>query len=189
MLIALSLLATACGGGDSVADTTTNHGSTTNHGTTTAGDDDGDESTFTVTTTLDLGQPFAEDPHFDGTLGHVDVHVRADRTGEPSQIPITFQLINAGETDLEEVVFTIGFTVIASPNPDAPPVPGPDDPPLELAAQTTQGTCTSEDTTSSATSVVCTLGTLAVSAEATVTVTSPQWFNLDTDMKLTARAE
>jgi len=151
------------------------------------GHNGGDKSAFTVHTTLDLGQPFAEDPYYDDELGDVAVHVRADRTGEPAQIPIPFQLINTGQADLEDLVFTIGFTVIPSPNPDAPPVPTPDDPPLELSPQTTAGTCTAEDTTSSATSMVCELGTLAAGTDATVTVTSPQWFNLSVQMELTAR--
>jgi hypothetical protein len=77
--------------------------------------------------------------------------------------------------------------VLPGTDPEDPPVPAQDDPPLELAPQTTTGTCTAEDTTSSATTIACELGTLASGAGATITLTSPEWFKLSISMELRAR--
>jgi hypothetical protein len=125
---------------------------------------------------------------FDGVLGSVTINVRADRGGgSNAQVPITFRLANSGEADLEDVAITIHFTVLPGIDPEDPPVPAPNDPALELAPTTTAGNCAAENTTSSATAIACTLGTLASGADATITVTSPQWFRLSTRMELTAR--
>ena len=101
-----------------------------------------------------------------------------------AQVPITFRLANS--ESLEDVSITIRFTVLPGTDPEDPPVPAPDDPALELAPQTTAGTCAAQDTTSSGTTIACALGTLASGAEATITATSPRWFMLSIRMKLTA---
>jgi hypothetical protein len=141
-----------------------------------------------VDTELDLGQAFGEEPMFDGELGSVTVNVRTDRGGgSNAQVPITFRLANSRHASLEDVAITIRFTVLPGTDPEDPPVPAPDDPALELAPQTTMGTCAAEGTTSSATAIACTLGTLPSGAEATITVTSPQWFKFAIRMELRAR--
>jgi hypothetical protein len=183
LLTAFVLLAAGC---DVGGDDSDERGRDQQGGDGGNGGGDG-ESEFGLDSQLDLGQAFAEDPMFDGALGPVTVNARADRSGEPSQIPITFRLNNAGESNLRRVAIAIRFSVVPGTDPEDPPVPAPDDPPLELAPQTTRGSCTSEDTTSSATTIVCTLGRLASGTEETITVTSPQWFILDTEMTLTAR--
>jgi hypothetical protein len=183
LLTALALLAAGC---DLDGDDSDEPGRDQEEGDDGNGEGDG-ESEFGLDSQLDLGQAFAEDPMFDGALGPVTVSARADRSGEPAQIPITFRLTNDGESNLRRVAITIRFSVLPGTDPEDPPVPAPDDPALELAPQTTRGSCLSEDTTSSATTIVCTLGRLASGAEETITVTSPQWFILDTEMTLTAR--
>ena len=195
VLTVLVLLAAGCGGGENGTSGGGGGGDTgggdtgggdTGGGDTGGGGDD-DELGFTLNTTLDLGQAFGEEPMFDGELGLVTVNVRTDRAGGANaQIPITFRLVNSGQENLEEVATTIHFTVLAGTDPEDPPVPGPDDPALELSPQTTAGTCAAEDTTSSSATIACTLGTLASGAEATITVTSPRWFKLSIEMELTA---
>jgi hypothetical protein len=192
VLTVLVLLAAGCGGGDGDnagggGDSTTENGGDGDGGN--GGEDDEDsESEFTLDTELNLGQAFAEDPMFEKTLGVVTVNALADRGGgSNAQVPITFRLTNSGQEDLEDVAVTIRFTVQPSDEPEDPPVPAPDDPPLELAPQTTVGTCVAEDTTSSSTAIACKLGTLAGGAEATITATSPQWFRFSIGMKLTTR--
>lgn len=155
------------------------------------GDDGGEngESEFALDTELDLGQPFAEEPMFDGALGSVTVAVRTDRGGGANtQVPITFRLTNAGPASLEDVSIAIRFTILPGTDPEDPPVPAPGDPPLELAPQTTAGTCAAVDTTSSRTTIACTLEQLASDEEATITVTSPRWFRFSIGMQLTARS-
>jgi hypothetical protein len=188
VLTALVLLAAGCGGGEGGSSGGGANGGGT-HSTSGGGGGDGDgESEFAVDTELDLGQAFAEEPMFDGALGFVTVNVRTDRGGgSNAQVPITFRLTNSGQANLEDVAITIRFTVLPGKDTEDPPVPAPDDPALELAPQTTAGTCVAEDTTSSGTAIACTLGTLASGAEATITVTSPQWFRLSIRMELTAR--
>jgi hypothetical protein len=82
---------------------------------------------------------------------------------------------------------TIRFQVLPGADPEDPPVPGPGDPPLDLAPQTTAGSCAAEDTSSSATRIACELGTLEGGADATIATTSPTWFRLAIGMELTAR--
>ena len=152
------------------------------------GGDEDDESEFTVDTQLDLGQAFAEEPTFDGALGPVTIEVRTDRGGGANaQVPITFRLRNSGQASLDDVTFTIRFTVLAGTDPEDPPVPGPGDPVLELAPQTTMGTCETEDATPSQATISCAIGTLGSGVLTTITVTSPQWFKLSIAMDLTAR--
>jgi hypothetical protein len=150
-------------------------------------DGGGGDDEFAVDTEIDLGQPFAEEPMFDGELGGVAVSVRTDRGGgQNAQVPITFRLTNQQE-DLEDVAFTVRFAILPGDAPEDPPVPGPDDPPLELAPQTTTGTCAVEGASSSTTTIACALGTLVGDGEATITVTSPRWFKFSIGMELVAR--
>jgi hypothetical protein len=193
VLIAFVLLAAACGGSDAGSPGGGGGGGTSGGATSTGDGDHGDGGdgggeSFSVDTELNLGQAFAEEPMFDGALGSVTVNVRTDRGGgSNAAVPITFRLANSGQTGLDDVAFAIHFTVLPPLEPEDPPVPAPDDPPLELAPQTTAGTCAAEDTTSSSTVITCTLGTLTPGTEATITVTSPKWFRLSIEMKLTAR--
>jgi hypothetical protein len=199
VLTALVLLAGGCAGGEGGGGGDGNGGGGGNGsggggsggggggGNGGGGDGDG-ESEFAVDTELDLGQAFAEDPMFDGALGFVTVNVRTDRGGGlNAQVPITFRLANSGQANLEDVAITIRFTVLPAEDPEDPPVPAPDDPALELAPQTTAGTCAAEDTTSTGTAIACSIGTLASGAEATITMTSPQWFRFSIRMELRTR--
>jgi hypothetical protein len=199
VLMALVLLAAGCGGGEGGSSGGGGGGSAEQDGGGGKngdggngggdGDEDGDQnSEFAVDTELDLGQAFAEEPMFDGALGPVTVTVRTDRGGgSNAQVPIAFRLANTGQASLDDVSITIRFTVLPGKEPEDPAVPGPDDPALELAPQTTAGTCAAENTTSSGTTIACTIGTFASGEEATITVTSPRWFRLSIKMELTAR--
>jgi hypothetical protein len=195
VLTALVLLVAACGGGgeggNSGGGGGGTHGGGGGNGGGGGGDNGGDgdgESQFALDTELDLGQAFGEEPMFDGALGDVTVNARTDRGGgSNAQVPMTFRLANSGQANLDDVAITIRFTILQGTDPEDPPVPAPDDPPLELAPQTTAGTCAAEDTTSSRTAIACTLGTVASGAEATIAVTSPQWFRFSIGMELTAR--
>jgi hypothetical protein len=193
VLTALVLFAAGCGGGDGGSSGGGNNGSGGggsgggSGGNGGGGDGDG-ESEFAVDTELDLGQAFAEEPMFDGALGSVTVNVRTDRGGgSNAQVPITFRLANSGQANLEDVSSTIRFTILPGKDPEDPPVPPPDDPALDLSPQTTAGTCEAEDTTSSSTTIACTLETFASGTEETITVTSPQWFRFSIRIELTTR--
>jgi hypothetical protein len=212
LLTALMLLATGCGdngddgsrgsaarqdgGGGSRGATDTDHGgsgSETRDGgdETGGGEDDPEdsESEFAVETELDLGQAFAEEPMFDGALGPAAVSVRTDRGGGANdQVPITFRLSNSGEATLADASFSIRFTVLPGKDPEDPPVPDPGDAVLALSPQTTAGSCVVEEASSSTATLACALGTLSPDQEATVTVTSPQWFRFSVGMELTAQA-
>jgi hypothetical protein len=194
VLTALVLVAAACGGDDDGGGSQGGGGESQDGGGGggsggNGGGDGSEDEGFVVNTELDLGQAFAEPPMFDGTLGPVAVAVLADRGGgSNAQVPITFGLTNAGEDNLKGASFTIRFTILPGEDPEDPPMPGPDDPPLELAPQTTAGSCAATETTSSGATIACALGTLASGAVATVTVTSPQWFRFSIGMELTAAA-
>ena len=190
VLTALVLAAAACGGDDGGSGSQDGGGEIPDGGGGGNGGGDGSEAEeFVVNTELDLGQAFAEEPMFDGTLGPVAVGVRTDRGGgSNAQVPITLGLTNTGEDSLKDASFTLRFTILPGEDPEDPPVPAPDDPPLELAPQTTAGSCAATETTSSGATIACALGTLASGAAATVTVTSPHWFRFSIGMELTAAA-
>jgi hypothetical protein len=129
-----------------------------------AGGGDGN-SEFSVQTELDLGQPFAEEPNFEVALGPVTVTASASRGGGTNaQIPITFLLTNSGQANLRGVAITIRFRVVEGTDPEDVPVPDPGEPALELAPETTKGTCATDGATSSAATIDCTLGRLTSGA-------------------------
>jgi hypothetical protein len=196
VLTAAVLLAAGCGGGDNGEGNTDRGGRDNGGGTSQGGGGGGgengggdadDESGFAVNTELDLGQAFAEEPMFDKRQGSLTLNVRTDRGGGMNaEVPITFLVINSGNADLRNVTATIRFMVLPGKDPEDPPVPAPTDPPLDFMPQTTTGTCAAEDATPSSTAIACSLGTLASGAEETITVTSPKWFRLSTEMEFKA---
>lgn len=153
------------------------------------GDGDGgatDTSEDTLTTELDLGQAFAEDPFFQGELGPIEVTAIARRDTESTQVPVEFRVTNPSTTRLEDVSTVIAFQVRAGTDPEDPPVPSEGAPPLQMSPQTTVGQCSEASATPSQTAVRCDMGTLEGGAEALITVVSPDWFRLSVIVTVTA---
>lgn len=149
---------------------------------------DGEAVEAAITTELDLGQAFAQEPAFDADLGPVAVDARADRGGGQtlkSRPPIHFRLTNTSSAPLADASVQIRFTVQPPVDPEDPPVPGEGDRPLALSPRTTQGTCREQGAPAQST-VTCELGTLEAQGEAMVSVTSPEWFRYAIAMTLTA---
>jgi hypothetical protein len=188
LLVLVMITLAACGGGNgsgggSTSDTPGGGGST---GTTQNGGGGGGQSEDTITTELDLGQAFAEDPSFRRRVGPVEVRAIARRSGQPQALPIEFRVSNASTSRLEDVSVSITFQVLPGPDPEDPPVPGEDAPPLMMSPRTSQGQCAEEDTTQSRTTVHCELGALEDEGEALINVVSPDWFKLSVDVTVTA---
>lgn len=145
------------------------------------GTSEGDGGTAaSVSTELDLGQPFAEDPSFSGELGPLSVFVSTNRSNL-EQPAIRIELVHPGTTPLEEVAFTVRFDVLEG---ELMPAPDQD---LVLSVGETQGTCSEADQSPSGSAVVCDLGTLEPAARAAVDVVVSGTFRLRTTMGLTTR--
>lgn len=120
------------------------------------------EEQFVITTVLDFGMPFAEDPSFSGTAGPLAVDLLGER-GAGSWIDIT--LTNEdGSTipDLRMVADITGeplFDPTETHDPES--VTSSSDAHPITSAEPTQGECELEATTALDTRVTCDLGSLA----------------------------
>jgi hypothetical protein len=130
-----------------------------------------------VTTELDLGQGFAEDPFFEGELEPFALYVSSDRF-DLSAIPLTFTLTNRTASDVTNVQFVVTFTVLEG---DVMPAPGQD---LVRAVTAAQGSCEESDSSPSTTRVSCQLGTIPTSSSANVRVVISGAFRLSVAMGL-----
>jgi hypothetical protein len=185
-LLVLVMTLAACGGGDGSSGGSSGKDNSSNGGGTTQNDGGGGQSEDTITTELDLGQAFAEDPSFRHEVGPLEVYAIARRSGQPQALPIEIRVSNASTTRFEDVSVSITFQVEPGPDPEDPPVPGEDAQPLMMSPQTSQGQCAEEGTTPSRTTVRCELGVLEGEAEATITVVSPDWFKFSVAVTVTA---
>jgi hypothetical protein len=178
----------ACGEGNGSGSGSDSGDHSTGGGSTDNGAGGGGKSEATLTTELDLGQAFAEDPSFQRELGPVEVQAiaRRDTTTQSRRLPIEFRVSNPSDTRLEDVSVAITFQVLPGPDPEDPPVPGEGASPLVMSPQTSHGQCSEEGATPSRTTVHCELGTLDAHAEAPITVVSPEWFKLSVAVTVTA---
>jgi hypothetical protein len=130
-----------------------------------------------VTTELDLGQGFAEDPFFDGTLGPFALHVSSDRF-DLSAIPLTFTLTNTTSSDVTEVQFVVTLMVLEG---EVMPAPDQD---VVRSVTASQGACQEPDVSPSTTRVSCRLETISATASANVRIIVSGAFRLSVAMGL-----
>jgi hypothetical protein len=130
-----------------------------------------------VTTELDLGQGFAEDPFFDGTLGPFALHVSSDRF-DLSAIPLTFTLTNTTSSDVTEVQFVVTLMVLEG---EVMPAPDQD---VVRSVTASQGACEEPDVSPSTTRVSCRLETISATASANVRIIVSGAFRLSVAMGL-----
>jgi hypothetical protein len=154
--------------------------------------DDGDKgesesaeqrSEHSVTTQLDFGTPFAEDPSFIGMVGPYRVSIFGDRSGEPYAIAITLRNpTTVAAEDLSILVDVTGTPLGAQeapdendgdgaePNGDAseePTVADSDVPPIS-SVTASRGECDHEAMPPLGGRVTCTIGTLAPDEEVSI---------------------
>jgi hypothetical protein len=130
-----------------------------------------------VTTELDLGQGFAEDPFFEGTLGPFALYVTSERF-DLSAIPLTFTLTNTTPSDVTEVQFVVTLTVLKG---EVMPAPGQA---LVRSVTASQGACEEPGVSPSTTRVSCRLGTISAAASANVRIVISGAFRLSVVMGL-----
>ena len=130
-----------------------------------------------MTTELDLGQGFAEDPYFEGELEPFALYVSSDRF-DLSAIPLTFTLTNNTAPDVTDVKFVVTLTVLEG---DVMPAPDQD-----LVGEVTagQGSCEESDTSPSTTTVSCQFGTISTGSNANVRIAISGAFRLSVAMGL-----
>jgi hypothetical protein len=178
ILAALALTALVgggCGGSESTSDRTTP--TTVAPGRTSESNENTEAA---VSTELDLGQAFAEDPRFEGELGPASILITTDRTN-PQQPEIDIQLARPGSTPLNDVTFTLRFDVLEG---ELTPAPDQD---LVLSVDQTQGDCAELEETASASALRCNLGVIEPVGEVQIHIVVSGTFKLRTTMGLTFR--
>ena len=132
-----------------------------------------------VETELDLAQPFAEDPSFEGELGPLALDVQSDRR-DFSAIPLNVTLTNTTSSDVTAVQFTVKLVVQEG---EVMPTPDQD---LVLSVTASKGGCEELDASPSTTTVNCALETISPGADANVQIVVSGTFRLSVTMSLDA---
>ncbi|MGH2750095.1 MAG: hypothetical protein ACRDK3_04375 [Actinomycetota bacterium] len=152
LLLCALLLGAACGEGDENdrAGGDRAGGGTGGDGVDTEFEDDGGA---TLSTELDLGGPFAEDPSATGQLGPMAVSISSLRN--PIETPSVFiDLTNPGGATLTGVSLTAGLELGGGTPPAT-------EQPLVLSAQSGEGDCSLADASPQSATVSCAFGDVA----------------------------
>jgi hypothetical protein len=179
LLLAEVLLVAACGNGDGTGG---GGGSETLDG---AGENEveselDDDGASSLSTELDLGAPFAEDPFATGTLGPMAVSVTSFRN--PIETPsVSIDLTNSGDRTLGGVSFLGMFQVVGTSTATEQP--------LVLSAQSAEGDCALGDVSAEAATVSCDFGDVATGTAVGVDLVISGLPKLSIAMTLEARNE
>jgi hypothetical protein len=138
-----------------------------------------ERTSSSVETELDLAQPFAEHPSFEGELGPLALDVQSDRR-DFSAIPLNVTLTNTTSSDVTDVRFTVKLVVQEG---EVMPTPDQD---LVRSVTASQGGCEELDASSSTTTVNCALETISPAADANVQIVVSGAFRLSVTMSLDA---
>ena len=172
--LGLTLVAAAgCGGSDATRDRTT----PTEPGHTSGGNDD---TEAVVSTELDLGQAFAEDPRFEGELGPTSIVITTDRTNL-QQPEIDIELTPSGTTALGDVSFKLRLEVLEG---ELMPASDHD---LVLSVDQTQGDCTELEETAFVFALRCDLDAIEPAGKAGIHIVVSGMFKLATTVGIATR--
>jgi hypothetical protein len=177
VLLGEALLVAACSNGDGAGGGRGSEDVDGGDGNEVEVNDDGASS---LSTELDLGAPFAEDPFATGTLGPMAVSVTSFRN--PVETPsVSISLVNSEGGMLGDVFFQSLFQVVGGTAPTI-------EEPLVLSAQSTDGSCSLEASAEAAT-VSCDFGDVAAGAEVGVDLVISGLPKLSIAMTLEAQSQ
>lgn len=143
------------------------------------------EEEASVTTTLDLGQPFAEDPSADPALEGFDVAITSTRQ-DLSAIPVTIRLTN--QTAQRRQVLALDVQANWLPSTSDPLEP---DPARTLVAsiEAQTGVCSTVSSTAEAYAGTCTLGLLEPQHQWIISLIVTSTYNLQIGLHMRSVTE